>query len=88
MRRGLAMLVWPAAAFAAACAPSLPAENWTCDFDANVARPLADQDAKPDEGGRLPSGECQTTCGPPASACTWTALDGGRAGAVCPVCTF
>lgn len=73
---------------ASACVPSVPRENWTCDFDASESRPLADVDASPDESGALPQAECQATCGPPATACTFTLLDGGEPGAVCPVCTF
>jgi hypothetical protein len=73
-----------------ACAPSLPQENWTCDFDASETRPLADPDASADggDGGALAPAECQATCGPPASSCTLTYLDGGEPAAVCPVCTF
>ncbi len=70
------------------CVPSVPPESWTCDFDASESRPLADPDAAPDEAGALPAAECQATCGPPASSCTFTLLDGGAPGAVCPVCTF
>jgi hypothetical protein len=70
------------------CVPAAPQENWTCDFDASESRPLSDIDATPDESGALPAIECQNTCGPPASSCTFTLLDGGVPGAVCPVCTF
>jgi hypothetical protein len=70
------------------CAPVVPQEKWTCDFDASESRPLADIDATPDESGALPAAECQATCGPPASSCTLTFLDSGAPGAVCPVCTF
>jgi len=70
------------------CAQTLPQENWTCDFDASESRPLSDPDAAPGEAGLLPPSVCQTTCGPPASSCTWTLLDAGQPGAVCPVCTF
>ncbi|HEY8038261.1 MAG TPA: hypothetical protein VIF15_00635 [Polyangiaceae bacterium] len=83
MRRVLALV-----AMTSACAPSVPPEHWTCDFDASVARPLADPDAAADETGALPAGECATTCGPPVSSCALTVLDGGRPGAICPVCTF
>jgi hypothetical protein len=72
----------------ASCAPGIPSENWTCDFDASESRPLADPDAAADEAGRLAASECQATCGPPATTCTMTVLDGGEPGAVCPVCTF
>jgi hypothetical protein len=72
----------------AACAPRIPAESWTCDFDASESRPLSDPDATPDESGTLPPTACQTTCGPPVDTCTATTLDGGVPGAVCPVCTF
>ncbi|HEY1697125.1 MAG TPA: hypothetical protein VGG39_33425 [Polyangiaceae bacterium] len=72
----------------ASCAPSLPPENWTCDFDASESRPLSDADAAVAPDGALPSDVCRTTCGPPASACSFTTLDGGVPGAVCPVCTF
>jgi hypothetical protein len=71
----------------AACRP-LATEDWTCDFDASEARPLADPDAQADDAGRLASSECQNTCGPPATSCTRTLLDGGEPGAICPVCTF
>jgi hypothetical protein len=78
-----------AALLGVGCAPSVPRENWTCDFDASESRPLADVDAMAaDESGSLPAAECQATCGPPASSCTFTLLDGGVPGAVCPVCTF
>jgi hypothetical protein len=66
------------------CAPRI---LWTCDFDASESRPLADPTSTPDDAGHLPSGECQSTCGPPATSCTYTMLDGGP-GAICPVCTF
>jgi hypothetical protein len=72
----------------AACAPGVPVEDWSCDFDASESRPLADPDATAAEGGALPASECQATCGPPANSCTYTVLDGGEPGAVCPVCTF
>jgi hypothetical protein len=75
-------------ALAGGCGPSVPATHWTCDFDASVARPLSDPDAQADDAGRLPAGDCQNTCGPPASSCTRTTLDGGVPGAICPVCTF
>jgi hypothetical protein len=71
-----------------ACTPGVPVEDWTCDFDASESRPLADPDATAGEGGALPASECQATCGPPAKSCTYTVLDGGEPGAVCPVCTF
>ena len=70
------------------CAPSLPGENWSCDFDASVTRPLAQPDAQADDAGGLPLVVCQDTCGPPAHMCTLTSLDGGVPAAVCPVCTF
>jgi hypothetical protein len=71
----------------AACSRMLPAEDWTCDFDASESRPLADPGADTDEAGHLASSECQATCGA-AVSCTRTLLDGGVPGAVCPVCTF
>jgi hypothetical protein len=70
------------------CARALPTDHWTCDFDASESRPLADRDAEADEAGLLAPSECQDTCGPPASSCTRTVLDGGEPGAICPVCTF
>ena len=79
-------LLWGGPA-AFACVPSTPRLDWTCDFDASESRPLADLDAGPDETGALPAAECQATCGPPATSCTYTTIDGGP-GAVCPVCTF
>jgi hypothetical protein len=89
MVRALASLVVSAAVVAlTACAPGLPVENWTCDFDASESRPLADPDATAGEGGALAASECQATCGPPANSCTFTTLDGGEPGAICPVCTF
>jgi hypothetical protein len=72
---------------AGACARAVPPLDWTCDFDASESRPLADLDAGPDETGSLPPATCQATCGPPATSCTYTTIDGGPA-AVCPVCTF
>jgi hypothetical protein len=72
----------------AACAPPLPQDHWTCDFDASEPRPLADPDAAADDTGRLAPSECQATCGPPATSCTTTRLDGGEPGAICPVCIF
>ena len=71
-----------------ACQPAVPALDWTCDFDASESRPLAEPDASADDAGRLPESVCQDTCGPPASTCTATVLDGGVPGAICPVCTF
>ncbi len=71
---------------AGACAPQL--ENWTCDWDSSVARPLANRAALADDGGFLPSSECASTCGPPVSSCMLTTVDGGRPGAICPVCRF
>ncbi|HEX3343324.1 MAG TPA: hypothetical protein VHS09_02075 [Polyangiaceae bacterium] len=89
MGRGLASsLVVGSFAALLACAPAASAEDWTCDFDASEPRPLADPDATAGEGGSLPPAECQATCGPPATACTITVLDGGEPGAICPVCTF
>jgi hypothetical protein len=71
-----------------ACAPAIPPEDWTCDFDASESRPLGDPDATPDEAGVLPPAACEVTCGPPATSCTATTLEGGVPGAICPVCTF
>ena len=85
MLRALAIVT---AVVAGACAPRLPTEDWTCDFDASESRPLSDPDATPDDAGALPAAACQATCGPPATSCTATTLDGGIPGAVCPVCTF
>jgi len=85
MERGLSALACLASAAAGfGCAPQI---QWTCDFDASESRPLADPAATPDDAGRLPPTECQSTCGPPATSCTYTMLEGGP-GAVCPVCTF
>jgi hypothetical protein len=81
-------LVATAASTGTACARVLPTDDWTCDFDASETRPLADPDAEADDAGLLASSECQDTCGPPASSCTRTLLDGGQPGAICPVCTF
>jgi hypothetical protein len=67
---------------------TIPAEDWTCAWDAAEGRPLADPDSPVDDAGALPSAECQATCGPPVSACARTFLDSGLAGAICPVCTF
>lgn len=82
---GAALAIW---ACCAACAPDLPTTDWTCDFDASENRPLSEQDAAPGPDGSLPSDVCQNTCGPPATSCKFTVLDGGVAGAICPVCTF
>ncbi len=71
-----------------ACTPAALQENWTCDFDATESRPLDQPDAPFDEAGTLPPARCMATCGPPASACKYTLLDGSKAGAICPVCTF
>lgn len=71
----------------AGCAPDLTT-HWTCDYDASENRPLSDPDATAGPDGSLSSIVCQTTCGTPVSACTRTVLDGGLAGAICPVCTF
>ncbi|HEX8792006.1 MAG TPA: hypothetical protein VF765_13720 [Polyangiaceae bacterium] len=71
----------------AGCAPDLTT-HWTCDYDASENRPLSDPDAMAGPDGSLSAAVCQTTCGPPVNACTRTVLDGGQAGAVCPVCTF
>jgi hypothetical protein len=78
-----------AAGAAGACARTIPTLDWTCDFDASESRPLAgmDPDGGPDEAGHLPAAACQATCGPPATSCTYTTIDGGP-GAVCPVCSF
>jgi hypothetical protein len=74
--------------FAAAGCRQYPDIQWQCDFDVMVARPLAEQDATPEEGGALAASVCGETCGPPAQSCTFTLLDGGTPGAVCPLCTF
>lgn len=88
MLRALAFVVTAATVALAGCAPAIPQEDWTCDFDASESRPLGDPDATPDEAGVLPPAACQVTCGPPATSCTATTLEGGVPGAVCPVCTF
>jgi hypothetical protein len=89
MVRAVALLVVGVAVMApTACAPGGPTENWTCDFDASEPRPLVDPDATVGEGGALAASECRATCGPPANSCTFTVLDGGEPGAICPVCTF
>jgi hypothetical protein len=67
---------------------TIPKEDWTCEWDADESRPLADPSSPVNEAGVLPSSECQATCGPPVTSCTRTVLDGGQLGAVCPVCTF
>ena len=73
--------------FASACAPDLTT-HWTCDYDASESRPLTDPDAATGADGSLSGMVCQTTCGTPVTTCTRTVLDGGGAGAICPVCTF
>jgi hypothetical protein len=91
MRGRFAIVTGLGVLFASGCglrANTIPTENWTCIWDADEARPLADPDSPVDEAGGLPSSECETTCGPPVSSCTRTVLDGGQLGAVCPVCTF
>ncbi|MGH7298714.1 MAG: hypothetical protein ACRELB_27485 [Polyangiaceae bacterium] len=89
MLRQLAYLGTVAVALpGAACAPKVPPESWTCDFDASENRPLADPDASSDDAGVLPAAVCKATCGPPVDSCTATTLDGGVPGAICPVCTF
>lgn len=85
MMRGLAVVT---ALSLAGCPPNAPTEDWTCDFYAHESRPLAERDASADDTGALPAAACQATCGPPATSCTATTLDGGVPGAVCPVCTF
>jgi hypothetical protein len=88
MRAGAGSFVALLVGFAlASCRPN-PDIEWTCDFDAMVARPLAAPDATPDEAGALPPSVCGDTCGSPAQSCTFTLLDGGAPGAVCPLCTF
>ncbi len=77
-----------AAPLGAGCAPDLPSTHWSCDYDASESRPLSDPDAAAGPDGSLPSLVCQTTCGSPVTSCTRTVLDGGLAGAICPVCTF
>jgi hypothetical protein len=72
----------------AACRPDAQSLDWTCDFDASVARPVGDPGATADDAGHLAPNVCQDTCGPPATSCTATTLDGGIPGAICPVCTF
>jgi hypothetical protein len=85
---GAALLAWAAFTLpATGCAP-LPQTDWTCDFDASENRPLSDPDATAGPDGSLSGVVCQTTCGPPVHSCTFTVLDGGVPGAICPVCTF
>jgi hypothetical protein len=72
----------------AACVPQAPPENWKCDLDSSVGRPLSDRDAAYDDGGDLPTSVCMDTCGPPVSKCTRILLDSGVPGALCPFCTF
>jgi len=76
-----------ASVFCSACAPDLTT-HWTCDYDASENRPLSDPDATTGPDGSLSGIVCQTTCGTPVNSCTRTVLDGGVAGAICPVCTF
>ena len=71
-----------------ACGRGLASTNWTCDYDASENRPLTDPDATTGPDGALSGAVCQNTCGPPVTSCTRTVLDGGVAGAICPVCTF
>ena len=84
--RGLAGALVVGAA-TSGCSPTYPVEDWTCDFDARVTRPLSEADATAEDGA-LPASVCQDTCGPPASHCTRTELEGGVPAAVCPLCTF
>jgi len=70
------------------CSPAIAPTDWTCDFDASELRPLSETDAAAGPDGALPGAVCQDTCGAPAKVCTLAILDGGRPGAVCPVCTF
>ncbi len=76
------------AALVSGCAPASPTVHWTCDFDASESRPLSDPAADAGPDGDLPASVCQNTCGPPATRCTITLLEGGLRGAICPVCTF
>jgi hypothetical protein len=82
---GTALAIW---ACCSACGRGLPSTDWTCDYDATEGRPLTDPDATTGPDGSLPSVICQTTCGTPVTSCARTVLDGGVAGAICPVCTF
>lgn len=70
------------------CGRGIPSTDWTCDYDASENRPLTDPDATTAPDGALSGIVCQTTCGTPVTTCTRTVLDGGVAGAICPVCTF
>lgn len=90
MRLPVALRVVVSASLAApaACGPAAPTVNWACDFDASESRPLSMPDASTGPDGSLPASVCETTCGAPVHACAATTLDGGVAGAVCPVCTF
>jgi hypothetical protein len=89
--RGALLVSGSIAASAWGCGLSgttIPDETWTCQWDAQEARPLAIPATPSGEAGALPASDCQQTCGPPVSDCTYTVLDGGQPGAVCPVCTF
>lgn len=91
MRGLLAVAAFLAVLALSACGLSgnmIPTENWTCQWDADEGRPLADPASPVDDAGVLPAGECQTTCGPPVTSCVRTFLDSGQAGAICPICTF
>jgi hypothetical protein len=79
-------VVLAVSAFCSACADLTT--HWTCDYDASENRPLTDPDATTGPDGSLSGIVCQTTCGTPVKSCTRTVLDGGVAGAICPVCTF
>jgi hypothetical protein len=77
-----------AAGLGQGCTPTDLRENWTCDWDSSVARPLSTGTVPSDDSGKLPAAACKETCGPPVESCTRTTLDGGVPGAICPVCTF
>jgi hypothetical protein len=83
-----ALLALPLLAASGCNANDIAPENWTCDWDSSVNRPLADPQSPTDDAGLLPASECETTCGPPVSSCVRVQVDGGPPSAVCPVCVF
>ena len=88
MRPAVALGLGAALFTCCGCGPQIPPLQWTCDFDASESRPLSDPDAAQGPDGALGTVVCENTCGTPVHACTFTTLDGGVPGAVCPVCTF
>jgi hypothetical protein len=85
---GLVLLLALSVGVEESCTPTSLRENWTCDWDSSVERPLSGGDGPTDDAGKLSPSECAATCGPPVGTCTRTTLDGGVPGAICPVCTF